>query len=63
MVRLTVKEAAEYLRCSASLLHHLRSKGGGPPYSKRSGKVLYDIVDLEAHRRRRRTPDEPFGCR
>jgi hypothetical protein len=47
MARLTTKEAAEYLRCSQSLLNNLRVSGGGPPYSKRTGKVLYDTEDID----------------
>ena len=47
MTRLTVKEAAEYLVCSVSTLNKLRVRGGGPPYNKRTGKVLYDTADLD----------------
>jgi len=28
-------------------LNKLRVRGGGPPYSKRIGKVLYDAADLD----------------
>jgi Helix-turn-helix domain len=44
---LTVKEAAVYLRLSASTLNRLRVSGGGPRYAKLAGKVLYDVVDLD----------------
>jgi excisionase family DNA binding protein len=45
---LTVKEAASYLRLSASTLNRLRVSGGGPKYYKLAGRVLYDIADLDA---------------
>jgi len=44
---LTVKEAAEYCRLSASTLNRLRVNGGGPRYTKLAGKVLYDMRDLD----------------
>jgi excisionase family DNA binding protein len=47
MTRLTVKEAAVYLSCSVSTLNKLRVRGGGPPFSKRTGKVLYDAANLD----------------
>jgi excisionase family DNA binding protein len=44
---LTVKEAADCLRLSASTLNRLRVSGGGPRYTKLAGKVLYDAADLD----------------
>lgn len=46
---LTTKEAAAYLRLSASRLAVLRSKGGGPRYiAQSSRKCLYRRADLDA---------------
>jgi hypothetical protein len=44
---LIVKEAADYCRLSASTLNRLRVSGDGPRYTKLSGKVLYDVRDLD----------------
>jgi excisionase family DNA binding protein len=48
MPRLTVKEAAEYLRVGVQTLNNLRVKGGGPPYIKMGAAVRYDTEDLDA---------------
>lgn len=48
MPRLTVKEAAEYLRLGVSTLNTYRVKGGGPPYIKMGATVRYDSEDLDA---------------
>lgn len=45
---LTAKEAAERLRNSTVTLARWRTKGGGPPFKKVGGKVLYALTDLEA---------------
>lgn len=47
MALLNVKEAAGYLRCSPGHLNNLRVEGGGPPYTKKTGRVLYDTADLD----------------
>mgnify|MGYP000135558618 CR=1 FL=1 len=41
------EEAAAYLRLSASTMKRLRIDGGGPPYRKHMGHVVYHIDDLE----------------
>jgi hypothetical protein len=45
---MTAKEAAGYLRCGVSTLNRLRVSGGGPHYMKATGRVLYDVLDLDA---------------
>jgi excisionase family DNA binding protein len=47
MARLTVKEAADYLRLGVSTLNTYRVKGGGPPYIKMGATVRYDSEDLD----------------
>jgi hypothetical protein len=47
MTLLNVKEAAKYLHCSPGHLNNLRVQGGGPPYTKKTGRVLYDTADLD----------------
>jgi excisionase family DNA binding protein len=47
MPRLTVKEAADYLRLGVSTLNTYRVKGGGPPYIKMGATVRYDTEDLD----------------
>lgn len=43
------RNAAAYLDLSDRTLEEWRTKGGGPPFVKLSGKiVLYDIHDLDA---------------
>jgi excisionase family DNA binding protein len=44
---LTVTEAAQYLRCSASHLNKLRVTGGGPPFAKIGARVVYRRIDLD----------------
>jgi predicted DNA-binding transcriptional regulator AlpA len=44
---LKTSEAAEYLRFSASQLNNWRSEGGGPPFCKLGGRVLYRLKDLD----------------
>jgi excisionase family DNA binding protein len=59
---LTVKEAADYLRCGVSTLNKLRVTGGGPRYVKFGGKVLYDQRDLDKwieDHKRNSTSDKP----
>lgn len=59
---LTVKEAAEYCGCSMSTLNKLRVYGGGPPYNKPFGRVLYDPSDLDTwltKNKRTSTSDRP----
>jgi excisionase family DNA binding protein len=62
MTRLTVREAATYVRLAKSTLDHMRAAGGGPRYIKAGRKVLYDTVDLdrwlEAHKQNS-TADTP----
>jgi Helix-turn-helix domain len=44
---LTVNEAADYVRGSASYLNKLRVTGGGPQYIKRGSRVFYRRADLD----------------
>jgi len=44
---LKVEEAALYLRVSQRSLEHFRSEGGGPPYRKHGGSIVYHIDDLD----------------
>lgn len=46
--KLTVREAAEFLRLSKSFLDKRRLDGTGPQYSKLGARVIYDISDLES---------------
>jgi molybdenum cofactor biosynthesis enzyme MoaA len=46
--KLTVREAAAYLRVSKSLLDKLRLTGGGPVFIRLQRRIVYDIRDLEA---------------
>ena len=46
--RLTVPEAAEWLRVSKSWLDKKRLDGNGPQYHKFGRRVIYDLSDLEA---------------
>ena len=49
MTRLTVPEAANYLRLAKTTLDHYRSAGQGPRFIKLSRrKILYDTRDLDA---------------
>ncbi|MBL0407531.1 helix-turn-helix domain-containing protein [Microvirga aerilata] len=56
---LNTREAASYLKVSASLLNKLRLTGGGPPYMKLGPKrVVYDVGDLNAWMCRKRFVSE-----
>jgi predicted DNA-binding transcriptional regulator AlpA len=46
MPRLTVEEAAKYVRLSKGTLNNLRTAGGGPRFIK-LGRVFYDVRDLD----------------
>jgi predicted DNA-binding transcriptional regulator AlpA len=63
MTRLTVPEAAQYLRLAKSTLDHYRSAGQGPRFIKLSRrKILYDTRDLDAwlnHHKQSSTSDRP----
>jgi excisionase family DNA binding protein len=48
MSRLTVKEAADYVRLAMSTLNALRTARRGPRFIKLGRKVLYDTKDLDA---------------
>lgn len=47
MPRLNVKEAAQYIPCSPSTLNKYRVTGGGPPFIKLLGKILYETDDID----------------
>jgi Helix-turn-helix domain len=47
MTRLTVTEAATYVRLAKSTLDHKRTAGDGPRFSKVGRKIIYDTVDLD----------------
>jgi helix-turn-helix protein len=56
--RLTVEEAAQYLRLSVSFLNRARLTGDGPVFLKLGRRVVYDVADLDTwllSRRRRST--------
>jgi excisionase family DNA binding protein len=59
MKRLTIKEAAQYLRLAYSTLNRLRVKGGGPRYMRLGGKILYDLADLDAWTESNKRESEP----
>ena len=62
MSRLTVKEAADYVRLAMSTLNALRTAGRGPRFIKLGRKVLYDVKDLDVwldRNKRRSTSDQP----
>jgi predicted DNA-binding transcriptional regulator AlpA len=63
MKRLTVPEAANYLRLAKSTLDHYRSAGQGPRFIKLSRrKILYDTRDLDAwldRHKQNSTRDQP----
>jgi excisionase family DNA binding protein len=62
VVRLIVKEAADYVRLTKSTLDQWRTAGKGPRFIKAGRKVLYDVADLdrwlEAHKQKS-TADTP----
>lgn len=45
---LTTQEAAKYLRLRPSTLERWRCVGGGPPFRKFGGRVVYAQEELEA---------------
>ena len=49
-VFLDTQEAAALLKVNVRTLANRRSRGLGPPYLKRTGKVLYRLTDLENYR-------------
>ncbi|MET4328344.1 hypothetical protein BST63_28425 [Bradyrhizobium canariense] len=58
---LTTTEAARHVRLSKATMERLRVKGGGPDFlNPVPGRVLYDVVDLDAwmwSRRRQSTSE------
>lgn len=48
MTNLRVKQAAEYVGVSKSLLDKLRCYGGGPVFAKLGATVIYTNADLDA---------------
>ena len=59
--KLGVREAANYLGVSASMLNKLRVTGGGPVYYKLNRRCVYDLRDLDewaASRKRRHTSED-----
>ncbi|EXL09793.1 helix-turn-helix transcriptional regulator [Aquamicrobium defluvii] len=48
MANMRVKQAAEYIGVSKSLLDKLRCYGGGPAYAKLGATVIYSTDDLDA---------------
>lgn len=48
MANLRVKQAAEYVGVSKSLLDKLRCYGGGPTFVKLGATVIYTTADLDA---------------
>ncbi|PWE52404.1 DNA-binding protein [Metarhizobium album] len=48
MANYRVKQAAEYIGVSKSLLDKLRCYGGGPAYAKLGSSVIYSTIDLDA---------------
>ena len=45
---LNTREAADYVGLSAKTLVRWRVTGEGPRYIKRSNRVIYEVVDLDA---------------
>lgn len=54
---LNTEEAAAYLRISVRALENYRLEGGGPPYRKHGGRVVYHKRDLDVWSRARRYTD------
>ncbi len=44
----TTREAATYLRLRPATLERWRSVGGGPPFRKLGGRVVYALEELDA---------------
>ena len=62
MSRLTVTEAADYLRVTKSTLDQWRTAGKGPRFIKAGKRVLYDSRDLDRWldgNKRSSTSDQP----
>jgi excisionase family DNA binding protein len=62
MTRLTVTEAADYLRLSKATLDVWRTAGKGPRFIKAGKRVLYDSRDLDRWldgNKRSSTSDDP----
>jgi excisionase family DNA binding protein len=62
MTRLTVTEAADYLRLSKATLDQWRTAGKGPRFIKAGKRVLYDSRDLDRWldgNKRSSTSDQP----
>jgi hypothetical protein len=47
VTRLTVREAADYVRLAKSTLDHYRTEGDGPRFSRVGRKIIYDSADLD----------------
>ncbi len=47
MANMRVRQAAEYVGVSKSLLDKLRCYGGGPAYAKLGTSVIYNTDDLD----------------
>lgn len=48
MANMRVRQAADYIGVSKSLLDKLRCYGGGPAYAKLGVSVIYNTADLDA---------------
>jgi excisionase family DNA binding protein len=48
VANIRVRQAAEYVGVSKSLLDKLRCYGGGPAYAKLGSSVIYSTEDLDA---------------
>lgn len=48
MANIRVRQAAEYLGISKSMLDKLRCYGGGPGYAKLGATIIYSTDDLDA---------------
>lgn len=60
--RITRPEAANYLGISVRTLEKWAVVGGGPPYYRLGGRVVYDIADLDTYlAERRRTSTSEYG--
>jgi hypothetical protein len=62
MSRLTVREAADYVRLAKGTLDNLRTTGKGPRFAKLGRKVVYDTHDLDRwleDHKRSSTSDQP----
>jgi len=49
MQKMRAAETARYMRMATSTLAHLRSRGGGPKFSKAGARIIvYDRGDVDA---------------